>query len=490
MKKFKWVKYLIAFLVPMLVAMVMCQNLDNDSWGVLAQGRYITENGLYDEDVLSMHEGLPTVIQNYSFSVFFYLIHSAFGAPGIYIVMLILNFVVLFLLYKICMLIGNKNVKLSLILMAATGSLLAFVGFVVTRAQMIDYIVFLALIYVLELFIKTDKSKYLWWVPVLSLVLVNFHSSVWWIIFAIMTTYIIDGLRKPKKILQGYRLKPMILIFAVSAVVGVINPYGLKMITSIFSAYGGMADLGFVSELHSFSPTSSVYNFSCFVVLVAAFVLYIYAKRKVRIRYLLMTFGFLLMGMTSVKGMSELILVMLFPLAFVYQDFKVPELFYDRKIGRDIALWMGTLVTCLSLIMMVTITVMIEDRPSLELEEVMDAIDGEVGDRDKRELKVYVGYNGGGYVEYRGYPAYLDPRGAEFMKSINGKEGILEEWLDLGKGVKIEDFLGKYNFDFLVVEEYYEDAWRDLKDERYELIYDNEESGTKAYKKVEDSKEV
>ncbi|MBR3252689.1 hypothetical protein IKF84_01285 [Candidatus Saccharibacteria bacterium] len=488
-RRFGWIKYVIAFLVPVLVVLSINQHLDNDSWDVLAQGRYIVENGIYHEDVLSMHEGLHTVVQNYAFSVVFYWIHLVFGASGIYIAMILLFLVLLFLLYKVCMLISDKNVKLSLVLMAVTGSILAL-EFVVTRAQMIDYVVFMALIYVMELYIKTGRNKYLWWIPGLSIVLVNFHASVWWIIFAIIGTYIIDGFRRPKKILQGYRLKPLILISVISAVVGLINPYGVEMVTSIFAAYGGMSSLGVVSELASFNPMAG-YGIIYYLMIVIVVALYAFAKRRPRVRYLLLFFGFLFMGLSSVKGMSEFLLVMFFPLAYVYKDFKIPKLFYNQKIGRIVTVWVGVLVMCISIVMAVRATMMAEDRPNRAMEEAMDVIDNEVGDKNKRELKIYVGYNQGGYVEYRGYPAYLDPRGAEFMKSVNGKDGILEEWIGLDTGkTKVDEFLGKYDFDFLVIEEYYEEALADLKDERYELIYSDDENETRVYKKVEAPQKV
>lgn len=477
-------KYVIAFLAPMALVMVLNGGLDNDSWGVLAEGRQILESGLYHEDMLSMHEGLHVVIQNYSFSVVFYLIHSVFGAPGIYVVMLLLNFAVMLLLYKICMLLSNKNVKLSLILMAVTDGVLAF-EFIVTRAQMIDYVVLLALIYVLELYVKTGRFKYLWWVPVFSLVLANCHASVWWMIFAIMITYIIDAVR------QKYKMKPLL---AVAAVVGLINPYGLEMLTSIFTAYGGLAKFGFVSELSPPNPllgSNAVY----YLALVVTIALYAFGEGKnVRIRFLLMLFGFLMIGLSSVKGMSEAILVMFFPMALVYGRQKIPEVFGGNKIGRvamgkATTMWVGIVTIGVTGAMLAGTIIQMEDRPSASMERALDAIDAEVGDKDKKDLKVYVGYNQGGYVEYRGYPAYMDPRGAEFTEVVNGKEEIMGEWMDLQDGkMSMQDFLTKYDFDFLLIQKY-EDRIYDMEDERYELIYEyegeGEYDGDRVYKKID-----
>ena len=478
----KAMKYLIAFLLPMLVVMGINHYLDNDSWDVLAEGRYIVENGIYHEDVLSMHEGFHATVQNYGFATIFYLIHSALGAPGIYLAMLVLNFVILFLLYKICMLLSNKNVKLSLILMAATDVVLAF-GFIVTRAQMIDYVVFLALIYVMELFIKTGKIKHLLWIPLFSVAMINLHASSWWMLFAIMVAYIVGGIK-------NYKLWPLILAFVVSLLLGFLNPYGIEMILTIFNGYGSMAGLDFVKELRPFNPLVG-YNLIFFLAVVVGVVLQIFAKNKTKVRHLLLFFGFLFMGLTSLKGFSEVILVLFFPLAYVYKDFKFPQIFDNVKIGKAVAVWTGLLLAGVTLCVLVMVTINIPNRPERAMVEAMDTIDREVGGKNKKDLKVYVGYNQGGYVEYRGYPAYLDPRGEYFVKAVNKKEDILQEYIDVKNGkIKVSDFLTKYDFDFLLVEEYYEEALSNLNDERYELIYSSDENETRLYKKVEALKEM
>ena len=39
-------KYVAMFLIPMIFVLLYNQGLDNDSWGVLAEGRQIVENGI------------------------------------------------------------------------------------------------------------------------------------------------------------------------------------------------------------------------------------------------------------------------------------------------------------------------------------------------------------------------------------------------------------------------------------------------------------
>jgi hypothetical protein len=480
-------KYLVAFLIPVLFILCINQAVDNDSWYVLAEGRAIVQDGVYHEDVLSMHEGMHVVVQNYGFAAIFYLIHLVFGAPGIYFAMIILVFAIMYLLYKVYMLLSKNNVDLSLILMAVTTSILG-VGFITTRAQMVDYAVFLILIYVLELFITTDKTKYLWWIPGLSFLLINLHASVWWIIFAIMATYIIDSIRGPRILhLQGYRTKPLLLVAAIAFLVGFLNPYGIEMMTSIFGAYSGVAKLNFVQELLSFNPLDG-YNLFYYLVIVVAIALYAFGKpERLRVRYLLMFFGFLLMGLSSIKGLSELFLVMLLPVAVLYSDWKIPRLLNEDRIGgvkisRTVLLWVSGIVVCSCVVAVPYMLVHISDGPGENAKQALDEIDLDVGDKNKEELKVYVGYNQGGYVEYRGYHAYLDPRGEYFLGGKNNKEGILDEWMDLRIGeITVDDFLSKYNFDYMVVEES-EKKLYDLNDARYELIFDDD---LRVYKRVE-----
>ena len=477
----KITRYLIAFLVPMLIVMGINHHLDNDSWDVLAEGRYIVENGIYHEDVLSIHEGLHAVVQNYGFATIFYLIYSAFGVPGIYLAMLILNFVILFLLYKICMLFSNKNVKLSLTLMAVTDIILAF-GFIVTRAQMVDYIVLLTLIYVLELFIKTGKNKFLVVVPILSILMINLHASTWWMLLAVLAAYMVGGIKK-------YKIWPLSLVFLVSVALGFLNPYGAEMLTAIFAGYGSMAGLDFVRELKPFNPLVG-YNLIFFLATIAVISLYIFAKNKIKVRHLLLFFGFLFLGLTSLKGFSEVILVMFLPLAYLYKNFKFPQLFDNAKIGKAVAVWTGILVAAVAPCAMVITANGISDKPSETIAGAVDTIDKEVGDKNKKDLKVFVGYNQGGYVEYRGYPAYLDPRGEYFTKAVNKKEDILQEYIDLRNGkIKVSDFLNKYNFDFLLVEKAHEEVLFELG-EGYKMIYDDEENEVRVYKKVEASGEM
>lgn len=477
--KISSLKYVAAFLIPAIFVMFMSQELDNDSWFVLAEGRHLVENGIHYTDVLTMHEGMNIVVQNYGFAAIFYLVYSALGAPGLYVMMLGLNFVICYLVYKICMLLSNKNVNLSLLIMVAMDILLAL-GFVTTRAQMVSYVIMLALIYVLELYIKTDKTKYLWWVPVLSILQINMHASVWWMLILIMIAYVIDAIRKPKLHLQGYRMKPLIIAGVVAMLVGLINPYGIKMVTYIFTSYGVSEIFRLVNEMASFD-LRSIFNIVLYAAMVVVLVLLIFGKRRrVRVRYLLMFFGFLALGLNSVKGMSQFVLVMFLPLAVVYKDVRLglEKVLNDEVARRAVVFWVGVVAIGVFVTQCVALIPQIKDGPDDKLIGAVDAIE-ESSNGDKN-MKIYVGYDNGGYVEFRGYKAYLDPRAEVFVKKNNGKEDYLKEWESMVlEKTDVKEFLDKYDFDYLITVERSEKGLYGMEDEEYEEIYKNEDNEDK-----------
>ena len=470
----KWLKFLIVALVVTAGVLACNSALDNDSWGVLAEGREIVENGIYYEDQLSMHEGLSVTVQNYGFAVIFYFVYLAFGPVGIYIAMLILNLILCYLIYRICMLISNKNINLSLVITVLTDLLLSR-WFIVTRAQMISYIIMMLLIYLLELYIKTDKNKFLWWIPLLALIQINLHASLWPMILIITGAYLIG---------RGYRKNPLIIALVASFLIGFLNPYGFKMMTFILTSYGVPEAHEAIIELKPFNFGDN-FNILLYMIIVGVILLYIFAKRKnIKLRWLVLLFGFLALGLNSIKGFSHLILVLLFPLAAVYKDVLI-EKWSTRKIRWMVASWAGVMAICMIVTVVVIRLPQVIDGPNEKMIAVMDTLDGE--NLDKKTLKVYTGFDYGGFVEYRGYKPYIDPRMEVFVKANNGKEDIFKEWYDLSNGdIKKRDFLDKYDFDFLITLE--SEKLYEPESDKYTMILEKKEddggSGIRVWKKL------
>ncbi len=472
----KWLKFLVVGLVVTMGVMIWHQSIDNDSWYVLAEGREIVNNGIYYTDQLSMHEDLNVTVQNYGFAVIYYLIHMLFGPVGLYVGTLILNLLLCFIIYKICMLISDKNMNLSLTITVLTDLLLSY-WFVVTRAQMVSYVIMMLVIYLLELYIRKKDTKYLWWIPLLSLIQINLHASLWPMILVVLAVYIIDSFKIKKLHLDGYKTKPLLIALGASILVGLLNPYGVKMMTFILTSYGVPEADNYINELAAFKPLAFGFTILLYISIVMAICLYIFGdKRRIKMRWLILTFGFLALGLNTIKGMSNLILVLLFPMAAIYRDVQIDKKW--RRWSIMMASWAGVMAVCLIIAIAAIAMPQTINGPREELIATVDKLDEDVetgGVLNKKELKIYTGYDNGGFLEYRGYKPYIDPRMEVFIKSNNGKEDIFKEFRDMSTGkIKVADFIEKYDFDYMVVMEY-EDVLYDLENEEYELIYDSKD---------------
>ena len=484
MKKSRWLKILIAFLTPIAGVMVCNNSLDNDSWYVLSEGREIVENGIYYEDQLSMHEGLDVTVQNYGFSAIFYLIYSAFGPVGIYLSMLIINLLLCYLIYKVCMLISHKNLNLSLIIMVLTDLLLAK-GFIVTRAQLVSYCLIMLVVYLLELYIKNKNSKYLWFLPLISLVQVNLHASLWPMIPLFIWVYIIDSFKCKRLHLEGYKTWPLAVALVGSIIAGFLNPYGFKMLTFIITSYGVPEAHSYINELQSFRPLGDIFNILLYGTIALTMMFYIFGPTKnIRVRWLLLIFGLLALGLNTYKGLSHLILVLLFPLAAVYKDVAIGKKY--KKQCWMAASWVGILALTTIIAYSIVMVPMVGERSQKkELVEALDYLDVETAAKNKNELKIYTGYNEGGYVEFRGYKPYIDPRMEVFIKANNGKEDIFQEYYNLENGkLNQPEFLDKYNFDYLIVMDY--EKLYNLVSDKYTMIFEKngEAESVRVYKKL------
>ena len=127
------------------------------------------------------------------------------------------------------------------------------------------------------------------------------------------------------------------------------------------------------------------------------------------------------------------------------------------------------------------------DGPNETMIRAVDRLDEVVGDINKKELKIYTGFDFGGYLEYRGYKPYLDPRMEVFLKNNNGKEDIYIEWYKMNEGdTEKQEFLNKYDFDYFVTVE--SEKMYNLDGEEYEIIFeekaDDDSDSVKVYKKI------
>ena len=479
LKFIDWVLILLVIFLPIAVLLFVYKGLDNDLWYLLTEGRYIIQNGIYRTDVLSLHTGLDIVVQNWLSAVILWIVFAFLKSKGIYFLVLFVNIVICFLLYKISMLISDNNKKVSIFVTLLTDINLCLY-FIVSRPQIFSYTILLLLIFFLETYIKTNNKKILRFIPLLSFLEINLHAANWWFIVLFMIPYIIDGFKNKKLKLQGYELKPIIITLALSIAVAFINPYGYKAITFIFHSYGDKYMFKYIYELQPFT-FSNIISVNVFAVALLSAMMYIYFREgQVRVRYLCLYCGTLILGMINVKSISLFFLVSMFPIALLLKDIVNKDKKYKKKAVKYILLSLLVLLTAASVILSTYRYVKIRKYIAFEhpAREAVDAIDIFTY---KQPARVFVSFNDGGYLEYRGYKSYIDPRAEVFLKRNNHKEDIYKEFYEFESGmISIEDFIKKYNFDFIFLK-LGDRLYNEEKIDNYFVIYDKIDTQYKVY---------
>ena len=450
MKLSKILLGVIFFLILLALSFVCVYKADNDIWYLLSEGRYIVQNGIYHIDPLSMHEGLAVVVQNWLSASLLWMVFSAFGKTGILLLTVIINFIICFLLYKIAMLISKNNHILSLLVMFFTDIAL-MQDFIVTRPQIFSFVLLLCLIYFLELYIKNDNPKYLIAIPILSFIEANLHASLWLMIFLIMVPYIIDGMKLPLINTQKYKVKPLIIVFIISLFAGLINPYGYKVMTFIFTSFFDTQMHRYINELQVYSFGLRGLNLLAYLVIAGTMFCYTYFRNgNIRLRYICLYFGTMLLGLLSIKGLSHFFLLSIFPFAYFFKDLFPNSL---HGVSKLIIKIVNIVLPILCVICIVSLIGMgIYGIKNFDMQNDAGKVFDELDKYATKGQTIYTSFDDGGYAEFRGYKPYIDPRAEVFLKINNHKEDLFSENYDLMHGkIDYKEFIEKYHFDYMLV---------------------------------------
>lgn len=446
---FKSLYTILVFLSPTLFILLFRNKLDNDIWGMLTQGRYIFEHGIYKIDPFTIHNGLNVVVQNWGSALLFYIIFKLFKEYGLLLLVLICTFIITRLVYKISMLISDNHHLLSLII-----SLLTIINlscyYMVTRSQIISYISLLLVIYLLELYIKKKNKKYLYFIPLISLFQINYHSSLWLFIFLFTLPYIIDGIKIPFIETEKYKIKPIIIIMIISFLVGLINPYGIKAISFIFGSFSNSAMHELILELHPFSLDTAMGLHMTIITFIIVLLCLFFKKGKIKVRYVCLICGTLLLGLMSYKGFSEYLLVCFIPFANYFKDIlpRIETFNENDNLVINIIFLVIDILGIIFTIFMIFLSV-----NNFKLTSKLDNGLKYLNDNyDKNDIKLYNSFNNGGYLEFNNYKTFIDPKAEVFLMSNNGKKDILQEYVDIqNNDININNFLEEYDFTHLFV---------------------------------------
>lgn len=439
------------FLIIMLLApclLLYSFTLQNDTYWLICMGEHIVKNGFPTVDPLTFHDGLSFTVQQWLTSVIFYLLYSRFGVMALYILNIIVYFIMTAVIFRLCINISRNNLIISLAVTVFTCILLSF--YIVPRPQTFSTLIFILVIYFLEKFIETDRPLYLAALPVLSVLLVNLHSAMWLFFFVLLIPYLIDGLKKDLWITrtQGYRLVPILWAALLSVAAGFINPYGIKNMLYVVYSYGNSKVNSVVNEMAS-PDFKEWFGITLFLLILFIVFVFMITKGHDRLRYTLITIGTLYMGLSSVRSLALFAGCAIPFLAYRLKDLKLPELDFSK--GKRIIRYVLT-ASILVLVIFVLCIKEYDFSESMNDFRPIGAVDYIVENIDTSKMRLYNEYNTGGYIEFRGLRTFIDSRAEVFLKSLNKKDDIILDYLDVRSSkLHYRHFVEKYSFTHLLV---------------------------------------
>lgn len=457
--------YALYFTIPLLF---ISNVLDNDIWFQLNHGREILANGFGTTEIFTVHEGWQFSYEKWLTCVIFYLAYSKFGNIGILAVIYILAIMFELIVYAIFInSIEDRSKALRYTMIIST---LLFLNFARTRPQMFSFVLLVLEYYLIEKYIKTNKTGYLYLLPVIACVYMQLHSTMMVMFFIVLLPYIVRI--KFKKIEfkeRNYRILPIIVSGTLSFIAAFINPYGARSVFYLFNSSGLNLP---IKELEVPGVISVIYIAS-FVVLP---VFYFFIKSTVKsnktdgvqldmyqsdVYFITGTF---IMGVYAVRNMAYFIIfagLAIYKWICCQEEFNRPIKETVHHVGKfklkmnskNMFIIKIAVIILLKMIMVSPFTDIYSPTPCKNTLDKLLVYTQEQG-KDPSDIKLYTSFNDGAYAEWLGFKAYIDPRAEIFLEAINGKENLVGEMLKLNSGkISHYELQEKYGFDYWLVQD-------------------------------------
>lgn len=455
------------FNIPLILVLLFRVNY-NDTWFLLNHGRYILNNGFPSIEPFTIHNNFSFIMQQWLSSVIFYLSYSILGKYGLLLITLIVTGYIIFISYKLCMLLSDNRSKLSILISVITVTLLA-TFFITSRPHIFTFAIIITELYLLEKYIKENNTKYLYFLPILSLLEINLHASMFFMLFLFLLPYLIDAFKYKIGPFEsnGYKKKPLFIVSIIMLLTGLINPYGILAITYIFRSYGVNSINSVVSEMAPLVINDLVGKICLVIIFSIIFIYIFYRKNNFKTRYFLLLIGTIHLTFSSYKGLAYLLIGGILPLAYYLKPaFRKDDIKDKEKSYKYI------LNSCL--LGIIGFLIIISTNSFVFTYKYKEGIDYLLDNNKPSDITLYTGFNEGAYPEWMGIKCYIDPRAEVFLKKNNLKEDIMEEYylLQIGK-IDVSSFLEKYKFSYLLVPEtdYLYDNMSDV--DNYKIVYNN-----------------
>ena len=424
---------------------------NSDTYFLIATGRYIVENHTFpDINPFIMHDGYSIIVQQWLFDVLMYGIYKLFGWFGIYIYSFVISLINVFFVYRLFGFYTNKT-SIKLIMVSV------FVSFVskwfVARPMSISLFLLIAIVLIVKKYQQNHKITPLFLIPIISLLLVNVHSSMWPMLFIIILPFIFPTdfptVFNKSEVASFFKQwftqhRHLLVTLIPTILIGVINPYGIKGMLYLPLSYGAASEGNIISEMGSAGLISDIGLFVVFTIICLYW--YVSTKRKnIEMDLVYMTLGSIVMSALHVRN-AWILTFSLFPITTMILDKSIILKNKPAKTIKSVFVVCCALIISLGIIVFKGYDLKPKDSPAAPVQAV-----AYLDQYDKNDLIVFNDFDNGPYLEFCGYKTFIDARPELFQKKINKKENLYTEYVKtIKQTINYGELIDHYQFTHII----------------------------------------
>ena len=453
------------------------KRLQNDTFYTIKLGNLIKENGIDMKDHFSWHEDLPYTYPHWLYDVIMSCIYNLGEWKGIYISVCILSIILGIIIYEVNRKL-NKNQVISLVITLLSMYLLK--DYIAARAQLVTFIIYVIVIFLMEKFIHTSNKKIYYGTGIVlcSILIANLHVAVWPFLFVISLPYIAEYIiailadtiiyrklkifqvkwdikhiknnkekvkkleieleeiyksverrkiyreqEEPYKIVieKNKNVKWFIVLMLICALTGFLTPLKTTPYTYLYNTMNGNT----MYNINEHLPMTLAKDIPILCSIVLTISILVFTKTKIRISDLFMLGGLCYLMLSTKRQASMFVLIgsiilnrLISNAIEIYGYGKIEE--FSKKLINIFTIALITVTTCYYSYKFID-----KKKSNTYVSEgsyPVKAADWILENLDINNIKLFNEYNYGSYLLYRGIPVFIDSRADLYSPEFNQKD--------------------------------------------------------------------
>ena len=456
-RKSLWLFLLIwLFLAYKLFSRILLVYFDSDIYHMLAVGKAMEKYGILKDDVFFLDSGHKIVIQQWLHDLFVYKVYGICGKPGILLVTLAVSILFIVLAVRVTKYYGlDSRLALTTALIVCLYSNEVFS----IRPGIFTMVLLLIQMCICERYRKNKKTLVLFALPLITLIEVNWHATMWIMHFIFLLPYLVPIPAFARKYIKledsSISIKKLILPMLCMTASLFINPYGLDGITILFKQKE-VYDMGILEM----NPPELSSRFAIVMIIALLVAALLYGRVKLHSSNVFLFLGTAIMLMSNARNIQMfaigLILISSDLWAAVPLD-KIDNILQKTKTLIIVLCAALDLVLVGIMIIKTPFIYYLHDAPSDSVLTPVVAVDY-LDQNASKDSRIYTDFNCGSYISWNDYKIYFCSRTEGYCPDVNGGYNLIGEYLNIFKNTEadcddtFDKFLDKYRFDYLVVE--------------------------------------